>query len=107
MKFGMVVPVLKRSLRPFLIHSLSRRRGSIVPGDHAFSLVILDRGPEKARSERPELTLVKGRPPQPSMNGLQADRVEQEAPARKGGGGSPVVSSLGEYIRIRLFDRSP
>jgi putative transposase len=39
--------------------------------DHASSLVVLDRGLRKVRSERPELTFADRRPLQPSANGLQ------------------------------------
>jgi putative transposase len=51
--------------------------------DHASSLVILERGLRKVRSERPELTLVDRRPLQPSANGLQAAWMKQEAPPAK------------------------
>jgi putative transposase len=70
--------------------SLSQRThdcpcGFCTSRDHASSLVILDRGLRKVRSERPELTLVDGRPLQPSANGLQAAWMKQEAtPARAG-----------------------
>ncbi len=47
--------------------------------DHASSLVILKRGLQKLRSERPELKLVDSRPLQPSVRGLQADWMKQEA----------------------------
>jgi putative transposase len=53
--------------------------------DHASSLVILERGLRKVRSERPELTLVDRRPLQPSANELQVTWLKQEAlPARAG-----------------------
>ena len=53
--------------------------------DHASSLVILDRGLRKVRSERPELTLVDRRPLQPSANGLQVACMNQEAPLERAG----------------------
>ena len=52
--------------------------------DHASSLVILDRGLRKVRSERPELTLVDKRPLHPSI-GMQAACVKQEAPPARAG----------------------
>jgi putative transposase len=59
--------------------------GCTMARDHASSLVILERGSQKVRSERPELTLVDRRPLQPSANGLQAVCMKQEAlPARAG-----------------------
>jgi putative transposase len=53
--------------------------------DHASSLVILDRGLRKVRSERPELTLVDGRPLQPSANELQVSCMRQEATLDRAG----------------------
>jgi len=47
--------------------------------DHASSLVILERGLRKVRSERPELTLVDSRPLQLPASSLQADWLKQEA----------------------------
>ena len=53
--------------------------------DHASSLVILERGTRKVRSERPELTLVDRRPLQPSANELQAAWVKQEVTLERAG----------------------
>jgi putative transposase len=53
--------------------------------DHASSLVILERGLQKVRSERPELKLVDRRPLQPSANGLQVAWMKQEAPPERAG----------------------
>jgi putative transposase len=53
--------------------------------DHAASLVILQRGLRKVRSERPELTLVDMRPLQLPASSLQVAWLKQEAPpARRG-----------------------
>lgn len=53
--------------------------------DHASSLVVLDRGLRKVRSERPELTLVDSRPLQLPASGLQVDWMMQETlPSREG-----------------------
>ncbi len=48
--------------------------------DRASSLVILSRGIEKVRSERPELTLVDGRPLCASKHVAQVSWMKQEAP---------------------------
>jgi putative transposase len=53
--------------------------------DHASSLVILDRGLRKVRSERPELTLVDGRPLQLPASSLQAAWMKQEATLERAG----------------------
>ena len=53
--------------------------------DHASSLVILERGLQKVRSERPELTLLDIRPLQPPTSGMQVGWMKKEAlPARAG-----------------------
>ncbi len=53
--------------------------------DHASSLVILDRGLRKVRSERSELTLLDIRPLQPSSSGMQAEWMKKEAPPVRAG----------------------
>ena len=53
--------------------------------DHASSLVILERGTRKVRSERPELTLVDRRPLQLPASSLQAAWLKQEAPLERAG----------------------
>lgn len=59
--------------------------GLVMGRDHNASLVILERGLSKVRSERPELTLVDRRPlPGPASFG-QAIWLKQEAPSEKKG----------------------
>ena len=59
--------------------------GCTLTRDHVSSLVILDRGLRKVRSERPELTLVDRRPLQPSANELQASWMKQETALGRAG----------------------
>ena len=53
--------------------------------DYASSLVILERGLQKVRSERPELTLLDIRPLQPSASGMHAEWMKKEAPPVRAG----------------------
>jgi putative transposase len=53
--------------------------------DHASSLVILDRGLRKVRSERPELRLVDRRPLQLPASSLQVTWLKQEATLERAG----------------------
>jgi putative transposase len=53
--------------------------GFFTSRDHASSLVVLDRGARKVRSERPELTLMDRRPLQLPASSLQAVWMKQEA----------------------------
>ncbi len=59
--------------------------GLVLGRDHNSSLVILERGLLKVRSERPELTLLDIRPLQPSVNGLQVGWMKKEAPPERAG----------------------
>jgi len=70
--------------------SLSQRTheclcGCTLTRDHASSLVILDRGLRKVRSERPELTLVNTRPLLPSAQVRQVGWMKQEALLERAG----------------------
>lgn len=59
--------------------------GCTLTRDHASSLVILDRGLRKVRSERPELTLVDTRPLLASAQVQQVGWMKQEAPSARAG----------------------
>ncbi|MCG7844013.1 MAG: transposase, partial [Methanomassiliicoccales archaeon] len=59
--------------------------GLFMGRDHNASLVILERGSRKVRSERPELTLVDRRPLPGPASPWQAVWLKQEAPPERSG----------------------